>query len=68
MKINELIDSFEVWTTNEERELLKKLDKPVKLSALSEQDQFKVQGLIRKSLVTKVGQDNPSVVANEKIQ
>jgi len=66
MKINELIGSFEVWTTNEERDLLNKLSSPIKLSQLSEQDQFKVQSLIRKSLVTKIGMDDPSVVANEK--
>jgi hypothetical protein len=66
MKINELIDNFEIWTTNEERSLLKKLSSPVKISQLSEQDQFKVQTLIRKSLVTKIGMDDPSVVANEK--
>ncbi len=66
MKINELIQTFEVWTTNEEKDLLKKLSKPIKLSALSEQEQFRVQAMIRKSLVTKVGQHNPTVVANEK--
>ena len=66
MKINELVDNFEIWTTNEERSLLKKLSKPIKISQLSEQDQFKVQTLIRKSLVTKIGMDDPSVVANEK--
>jgi hypothetical protein len=66
MKINELIDNFEIWTTNEERSLLKKLSNPIKISQLSEQDQFKVQTLIRKSLVTKIGMDDPSVVANEK--
>lgn len=67
MKINELITDFDIWTTNEERELLEKLQQPIKLSALSEQDQFKVQGLIRKSLVTKVGFEDPTVVANEKV-
>jgi hypothetical protein len=67
MKINELITSFEVWTTNEERKLLKKLDKPVKLRSLSEEDQFKIASMIRKSLVTKVGFNDPSVVKNEKI-
>ena len=61
-----LIDDFTIYTTNEEVELLKKLQKPVKLSSLSEHDQFRVQSLIRKSLVTKVGMENPTVVANEK--
>jgi hypothetical protein len=68
MKINELISNFHIWTTNEEVEILKKLDKPVKLSSLSEQDQFRVEAMIRKSLVTKIGHENPSVVANEKTQ
>jgi hypothetical protein len=66
MKINELIDSFEIWTTNEEKKLLAKLKEPVKLSRLSEQEQFKVQAMIRKSLITKIGHNDPSVVANEK--
>jgi len=40
------------------------------LESLSETEQFRIQGLIRKSLVTKIGKDNPKVVANdqEKIQ
>ena len=67
MKINELLHSFEIFMTNEEREVMKKLSKPVKLAHLSEEDQFKVEGLIRKSLVTKIGHDDPSVVANDQI-
>jgi hypothetical protein len=66
MKVNELISDFEIWTTNEERKLLKKLQNPIKLSHLSEHDQVRVEAMIRKSLVTKVGHKDPSVVANEK--
>lgn len=66
MKINELIDNFEIWTTNEEAKLLKKLKDPVKISQLDEHEQFQVQAMIRKSLVTKIGHNDPSVVANEK--
>lgn len=61
-----ILDDFSVWTTNEEREILKKLTKPVKLAQLSEQEQFRIQAMIRKSLITKIGQNNPSVVANEQ--
>jgi hypothetical protein len=68
MKINELITSFEIWTTNEEADLLKKLNRPIKLSQLSEQEQFKIQAMIRKSLVTKMGFEDPTVVANEKVK
>lgn len=63
--LDEMLDGFVIWTTNEERDLLKKLKRPVKLAQLSEHDQFRVQALIRKSLVTKVGHEDPTVVANE---
>jgi hypothetical protein len=66
MKINELIDDFKIWTTNEEADLLKKLHSPIKLASLTETEQFRVEAMIRKSLVIKIGQTNPSVVANEK--
>jgi hypothetical protein len=61
-----MLDGFEVWITNEEKELLSKLKEPIKLSNLSEHDQFRVQAMIRKSLVTKYGMEDPTVVANEK--
>jgi len=66
MKINELIQEFEIWTTNEEAELLKKLKRPVKLSSLTEHEQVRVQAMIRKSLVSKIGHNDPTIVANEK--
>lgn len=66
--LNELISGFEIYTTNEEQKILEKLKKPVKLNSLSEQDQFKIQAMVRKSLITKIGQHDPSVVANEKFK
>ena len=66
MRINELLGEFGIFTTNEEAQILKKLSNPVLLHSLSEHDQFKIEGLIRKSLVTKIGTVNPKVVANEQ--
>jgi hypothetical protein len=66
MKINELVGEFGIWTTGEEATLLKKLATPVKLATLSEHEQFTIQAMIRKSLITKIGHTNPLVVANEK--
>lgn len=66
MKINELISTFEIFTTNEETKLLEKLKKPVLLSHLNDHDQCVVETMIRKSLVKKIGFKNPTVVANEK--
>ena len=63
----DLLSGFHIWTSNEEAQLLEKLKEPVKLAHLSEHDQVRVQALIRKSLVTKVGMKDPTVVANEKL-
>jgi hypothetical protein len=65
-KVYNIIDEFEVWTTLEESELLKKLKQPTRLSKLTEHEQFTIQAMIRKSLVTKIGMTDPMVVANEK--
>ena len=64
MKINELLGDFGIWASIAERTLLQKLTRPIPLSSLSEQDQFTIEGMIRKSLVTKIGSTNPKVVAN----
>jgi len=65
MKLNELVKSFEIYTSNTEKDILKRLDYPQFLSSFSERDQFTIEGLIRKSLVIKIGDKNPKVIANE---
>lgn len=65
MKLNELVKSFEIYTSNEEKDILKRLDYPQFLHSFSERDQFTIEGLIRKSLVIKIGDVNPRVIANE---
>lgn len=54
MKINELISSFEIFITNEEKEIYESLDVRTPLIEFDERQQFILQNLIRKSLVTKV--------------
>jgi len=54
MKLNELIKSFEIYVTNEERSLLETIDKPVPLSSFTERDQVIINNLIRKSVVSKL--------------
>jgi hypothetical protein len=66
MRVNELIGSFEIYTTNEELVMLNKLNKPVAFSSLTEHEQVLVTNMIRKSLVTKIGFKEPMVVKNEK--
>ena len=54
MKINELLSSFYIYITNEEREIYNKLDERISLTEFDERERFVIQNLIRKSLVSKV--------------
>jgi hypothetical protein len=65
MKINELIGNFIIWTTREEDVMLRRLESVSYLNSFNEHDQFIIEGLIRKSLVIKIGDSNPKVIANE---
>ena len=65
MKINELIGNFVIWTTREEDVMLRRLESVSYLNSFNEHDQFIIEGLIRKSLVIKIGDSNPKVIANE---
>ena len=65
MKLNELVKTFDIFTSNEEKEVLSKLNYPRLLKSFSEHEQFVIEGLVRKSLVIRIGQDNPKVIANE---
>jgi hypothetical protein len=65
MKVSELVRSFSIWTSIEERTLLKKLTRPTRLSTLPEREQQVAESLIRKSLLIKIGHLDPKVVANE---
>jgi hypothetical protein len=65
MKINELIGSFAIYTTNEEKAFLSKISRPVKMAALTERERVIAETMIRKSLLIKIGHEDPSIVANE---
>jgi hypothetical protein len=65
MKLNELVKTFEIYTSNEEKSVLQRLHYPQPLSNFNEHDKFVIEGLIRKSLVIRIGQENPKVIANE---
>ena len=65
MKINELISNFEIFTSREEAALLERLSGMVYLNSFNERDRFTIEGMIRKSLVIKIGTHNPRVIANE---
>lgn len=66
MKLNELIDKFTIYTTNEEKEVLSKIDDMISLDTFTEREQAIIENLIRKSLVSKVQRRGSTLVmANE---
>ena len=61
MKLNELISDFTVFTTIEEQALLSKMpDNEMSIQAYNEREQFILDSLIRKSLVSKIGNKKDS--------
>jgi len=62
MKINELIGDFEIFVTNEEQELLEKLEEIRPIEFYDERERFVIENLIRKSLITKISRNNSYMV------
>lgn len=54
MRINELIRSFEIYTSNEEKSVLEQIDRPLPLDSFEQREQVIIQHLVRKSLVSKL--------------
>lgn len=67
MKINELISNFTVFTTNEEKTVLDKLNTPCYYESFTEREQNVIGNLIRKDLVATTKFHNSTMVKrNEK--
>jgi hypothetical protein len=67
MKLNELINDFRIFMTNEEKVELDKLNAPTPYASLTERQQVIMTNLIRKSLVSKIRENNVIMVArNDK--
>lgn len=62
MKLNELISEFKIAVTNEERDVLDKMHTLAPLDSYEEREQFVIEALIRKSLVSKVVRNNLTMV------
>lgn len=62
MKVNDLISSFTIQLSNEETEIFEKLDNVCSLSQFNEREQFVIQNLIRKSMVSKISANGQTLV------
>ena len=65
MKINELLTGFTIFTSREEDAILERLNSMSYLHSFTDREQVIIEGLVRKSLVIKIGDTNPRVSANE---
>ena len=69
MKINELLKHFDIHTNNEETELLKRMSEPKPFLSYTDREQFVIEALIRKALVSKrVDNNTVLVMANDPVQ
>ena len=67
MKLNELIGSFNIYTTNEEQQELPQLEGMVPFGSFNERQQVIINNLIRKSLVSKIRSKEGIMVARNEI-
>lgn len=63
MKLSEV---FDIYTTNEEQTVLDKMDSVVPIESYTEREQFIIENLIRKSLVTKVRHNQSYLVVKNE--
>jgi hypothetical protein len=54
MKLNDLISNFEIALNNEEKKLLRRFDGIVKPEQFTEREQTIIDGMVRKSVVSKI--------------
>ncbi|MDC6480918.1 hypothetical protein PQZ46_00045 [bacterium] len=62
MKLNELLQDFVIFQTNEESEVLERLEGIKAIETFSEREQAIIENLIRKSLVSKVQRNGSTLV------
>ena len=62
MKLKELMSSDSIFTTNEEQELLNSLDSPCFYESFQPRQQFVIDNLVRKNLISKVRRSSGTVI------
>jgi hypothetical protein len=66
MKLNELISSFEIYTTNDEQQVLESMQSISPIEQFTEREQVIIDNLVKKSLISKcIYNGQTMVVKNE---
>lgn len=66
MKLREILSSDSIFTTNEEQELLNSLDGPCFYESFQPRQQFVIDNLVRKSLISKIRRSSGTVVVKNE--
>ena len=67
MRIDDVLEQFTIQVTNEEDTLLDAIDSRTPISQFSEREQFVIENLVRKSLVSKIRSKEGIMVARNEI-
>lgn len=62
MRVNDFVKKLDVWTSQEEKDLLENITEPRVMSSFDERDRTIIDSLIRKSLLIKVQGKHSSYV------
>lgn len=62
MKVNEIIHTFDIYMSNEERGVYESITERTPLASFNEREQVVIENLLRKSLVSKIMQNNQVLV------
>ena len=68
MRIDDVLEQFTIQVTNEEDTLLDAIDSRTPLSQFNEREQFVIENLVRKSLVSKIVIGAQTLVVRNDIQ
>ena len=67
MKINDLIHGFEIFLTNEEKDILPKLQELRLQAEFTERERYVIENMVKKSVVAKVKYNGETyLVQNEQ--
>lgn len=62
MKLNELISSFEIYTTNDEQQVLESMQSISPIDQFTEREQVIIDNLVKKSLISKCRYNGQTMV------
>lgn len=68
MKLNELISQFTIAVSNEEARVLDKIKEVASYDSFPEREQFIIDSLIRKSLLSKINNNGKVLVVSNSVE